>query len=131
MLLRAFAKINLDLRVGERRPDGYHEIRTILQTIDWFDEIHIERSSRFQFTVADGAGSESNFVENNLVVRAVRAFEAAARDNFSATDEASLVERLEQVEISVVLGSERNIKITRPSDMDLARLFFEQETARR
>ncbi len=60
-----------------------------------------------------------------------RAFEAARRDNFSGTDEASLVERLDQVEISVVLGSERNIKITRPSDMDLARLFFEQETARR
>jgi len=60
-----------------------------------------------------------------------RAFEAASRDNFAGTDESSLVERLEQVEISVVLGSERNIKITRPSDMDLARLFFEQETARR
>jgi 2-C-methyl-D-erythritol 4-phosphate cytidylyltransferase len=41
------------------------------------------------------------------------------------------VERLDQVEISVVLGSDRNIKITRPSDMDLARLLFEQETARR
>jgi 2-C-methyl-D-erythritol 4-phosphate cytidylyltransferase len=67
-----------------------------------------------------------------------RAFEAATRDNFAGTDESSLVERLEsypggaaQVEISVILGSERNIKITRPSDMDLARLFFEQETARR
>jgi 2-C-methyl-D-erythritol 4-phosphate cytidylyltransferase len=35
------------------------------------------------------------------------------------------------VEIGVVLGSDRNIKITRPGDMDLARLFFEQEAARR
>ena len=61
----------------------------------------------------------------------LRAFEAARRDNFTGTDESSLVERSDQVEISVVLGSERNIKITRPSDMDLARLFFEQETARR
>lgn len=60
-----------------------------------------------------------------------RAFEAARRDNFAGTDESSLVERLDQVEISVVLGSDRNIKITRPSDMDLARLLFEQETARR
>jgi 2-C-methyl-D-erythritol 4-phosphate cytidylyltransferase len=59
-----------------------------------------------------------------------RAFEAAKRDNFTGTDEASLVERLDQTEISVVLGSERNIKITRPGDMDLARLFFEQETAK-
>ncbi len=59
-----------------------------------------------------------------------RAFEAARRDNFSGTDESSLVERLEEVEISVVLGSDRNIKITRPGDMDLARLFLEQERAR-
>jgi 2-C-methyl-D-erythritol 4-phosphate cytidylyltransferase len=58
-----------------------------------------------------------------------RAIEAAKRDNFTGTDEASLVERLDEVEISVVLGSERNIKITRPGDMDLARLYYEQERA--
>lgn len=60
-----------------------------------------------------------------------RAFELARQDNFTGTDESSLVERLEQIDIGVVLGSDRNIKITRPGDMDLARLFFEQETARR
>ena len=60
-----------------------------------------------------------------------RAFEMARQDSFLGTDESSLVERLDQTEINVILGSERNIKITRPSDMDLARLFFEQETARR
>jgi len=60
-----------------------------------------------------------------------RAFAAARQDNFASTDESSLVERLDQVEISVVLGSDRNIKITRPSDMDLARLFFEHEAVRR
>jgi 2-C-methyl-D-erythritol 4-phosphate cytidylyltransferase len=60
-----------------------------------------------------------------------RAFESAHQDGFAGTDESSLVERLEEVEVSVVLGSERNIKITRPADMDLARLFFEQESSRR
>ena len=59
-----------------------------------------------------------------------RAFEAARRDNFAGTDESSLVERLDEMEISVVLGSDHNIKITRPGDMDLARLFFEQEKVR-
>ena len=59
-----------------------------------------------------------------------RAFQAARDDNFSGTDEASLVERLEQVEVSVVPGSDRNIKITKPGDMDLARLFLVQESAR-
>jgi len=58
-----------------------------------------------------------------------QAFQRAREDGFTATDESSLVERLEQVEVSVVLGSDRNIKITRPSDMDLARLFLEEERA--
>jgi len=59
-----------------------------------------------------------------------QAFEAARRDGVVGTDESSLVERLEQVEVRVVMGSDRNIKITKPGDMDLARLYLEQETAR-
>ncbi len=58
-----------------------------------------------------------------------RAFEAARADNFTGTDEASLVERLEEAEVSVVQGSDRNIKITKPSDMELARLFLGEELA--
>ena len=57
-----------------------------------------------------------------------RAFELARQDGFQGTDEASMVERLD-VEVSVVLGSYRNIKITKPGDMDLARLFLEEEAA--
>ena len=58
-----------------------------------------------------------------------KAFEMARADAFLATDEASLVERLEQIEVSVVQGSDRNIKITKPTDMDLAQLFLAQEMA--
>jgi 2-C-methyl-D-erythritol 4-phosphate cytidylyltransferase len=58
-----------------------------------------------------------------------RAFEAARADGFAGTDEASLVERLD-VEVSVVPGSDRNIKITKPGDMDLARLFYHEELVR-
>jgi len=56
-----------------------------------------------------------------------QAFERAREDGFTGTDESSLVERLDQVEVSVVSGSDRNIKITKPSDMDLARLFLAEE----
>jgi 2-C-methyl-D-erythritol 4-phosphate cytidylyltransferase len=58
-----------------------------------------------------------------------RAFDLARQDLFIGTDESSLVERLEQVEVSVVSGSDRNIKITKPSDMELARLYLSLETA--
>jgi 2-C-methyl-D-erythritol 4-phosphate cytidylyltransferase len=54
------------------------------------------------------------------------AFERAQRDGVNASDEAGLVERLGH-EVYVVHGSERNIKITRPADMDLARFYLQQE----
>jgi 2-C-methyl-D-erythritol 4-phosphate cytidylyltransferase len=60
-----------------------------------------------------------------------RAFQSARTDGFTGTDEASLVERLDEVEVSVVLGSDRNIKITKPGDMELARLFAREEAERR
>jgi 2-C-methyl-D-erythritol 4-phosphate cytidylyltransferase len=60
-----------------------------------------------------------------------QAFDKAREDGFIGTDESSLVERLEQIEVSVVSGSERNIKITRPTDMELARLFHSLEIAER
>ena len=58
-----------------------------------------------------------------------RAFEEAMKDGFVGTDESSMVERLD-VEVSVVPGSDRNIKITKPTDMDLAHLFLHEELAR-
>jgi 2-C-methyl-D-erythritol 4-phosphate cytidylyltransferase len=58
-----------------------------------------------------------------------QAFAKAREDGFTGTDESSLVERLDQVEVSVISGSDRNIKITKPSDMDLARLFLAEEMA--
>jgi 2-C-methyl-D-erythritol 4-phosphate cytidylyltransferase len=58
-----------------------------------------------------------------------QAFEKAREDVFIGTDESSLVERLEQVEVSVVLGTDRNIKITKPTDMELARLYLALESS--
>lgn len=57
-----------------------------------------------------------------------QAFAKAAEDGSTGSDEASLVERLGH-EVHVVLGSERNIKITRPADMELARFYLQQERA--
>jgi 2-C-methyl-D-erythritol 4-phosphate cytidylyltransferase len=56
------------------------------------------------------------------------AFRKAQEDGVTASDEAALVERFGH-DVFVVQGSERNIKITRPSDMELARFYLEQERA--
>lgn len=54
------------------------------------------------------------------------AFARAAADEFAGTDESSLVERL-GYPVTVLMGSDRNIKITKPSDLPLARLYIAQE----
>jgi len=54
------------------------------------------------------------------------AFKKAQQDGITASDEAAVVERFGH-DVFVVLGSERNIKITRPADMDLAAFYLDQE----
>lgn len=68
--VRPLAKINLSLKVLGRRPDGYHELRTIFQTIslaDWL-EIEFEPGPRRSVELV----SSVEFPDN-LVVRAARA----------------------------------------------------------
>jgi len=67
--LRALAKINLDLRVLGKRPDGYHELRTIFQTISLADRIDLA------FTPARASSIELEdrlSIPDNLVERAAR-----------------------------------------------------------
>jgi 2-C-methyl-D-erythritol 4-phosphate cytidylyltransferase len=58
------------------------------------------------------------------------AFAKAAADGVNASDEAGLVERLGN-DVHVVLGSERNIKITKPADMELAKFYLQRERAKK
>lgn len=44
LLINAPAKINLSLLIAGKRPDGFHEIETIMAKINWYDEIFIERA---------------------------------------------------------------------------------------
>lgn len=42
---RAYAKINIGLDVLRRRPDGYHEVKMIMQTVGIYDDLFLERTS--------------------------------------------------------------------------------------
>jgi 2-C-methyl-D-erythritol 4-phosphate cytidylyltransferase len=56
----------------------------------------------------------------------LEAFARARQDGVTASDEAGLVERIGR-DVHVVVGSERNLKITRPGDMELAEFYLRQE----
>jgi len=65
--LLAFAKINLDLRVLYRRPDNYHELRTIFQTISLADRIDVSFTPSRKTTIRV---SGNIAIADNLMVRA-------------------------------------------------------------
>jgi 4-diphosphocytidyl-2-C-methyl-D-erythritol kinase len=73
--VRALAKINLDLRVLERRPDGYHEIRTVFQTISLADRLEIAFTPARRTSVA----IEGPAIPDNLAERAAHAALAAMK----------------------------------------------------
>jgi 2-C-methyl-D-erythritol 4-phosphate cytidylyltransferase len=54
-----------------------------------------------------------------------RAFDEAAADSFTGTDEASLLERA-GISVAVVLGTPANLKITQPGDLELAQFYLNQ-----
>jgi 4-diphosphocytidyl-2-C-methyl-D-erythritol kinase len=68
--LRSFAKINLDLRILNKRSDGFHELRSIFQTISLSDllEIDFESARRTELLLADPLQ-----IPDNLILRAARA----------------------------------------------------------
>jgi 4-diphosphocytidyl-2-C-methyl-D-erythritol kinase len=73
----AFAKVNLRLDVLGKRPDGYHELRTIFQTVSLRDTLRF-RARRAPGIALQISGNEQlsrEAVENNLVYRAVAALE--------------------------------------------------------
>ena len=69
--LRAPAKINWTLEVLGKRPDGYHEIRSVMQTIDLCDEIALAPADAVSLTIDGDAGQLADEApEANLAFRA-------------------------------------------------------------
>jgi 4-diphosphocytidyl-2-C-methyl-D-erythritol kinase len=71
----AFAKINLRLDVLGKRADGFHELRTIFQTISLHDELRLRasRSKGITLSIEGNHPLSAEPVEKNLVFRAVDA----------------------------------------------------------
>jgi 4-diphosphocytidyl-2-C-methyl-D-erythritol kinase len=64
MKLKSLAKINLDLRVLHKRPDGFHELRTVFQTISLADTIEIDYqpARKTELTIDDALAIPDNLI---------------------------------------------------------------------
>lgn len=66
---KAYAKVNIGLDVLRRRPDGYHELKMIMQTVDICDDLTFEKEGEPGIRLRiDGADLPTD--ENNLIYRA-------------------------------------------------------------
>lgn len=64
------AKVNRELRLGGRRPDGYQEIRSRVVSISLADSVTVERGAGFLELACEGLAVPTD--DSNLVVRAAR-----------------------------------------------------------
>ena len=68
---KAYAKINLSLDVTGKRPDGYHDVRMIMQTVDISDTLTFEKKD--EGISMDIGGSDLPADEDNLIYKAAKA----------------------------------------------------------
>ena len=89
MTLRTPAKINLTLHVGDRRPDGFHDVETMLQSISLSDVLTFRRTKgRFRLRTS---GVDVPVDRSNLIWRAAIAlWSAAGRDGDPAGADVAL-----------------------------------------
>lgn len=81
---RAYAKINLSLDVTGKRPDGYHEVRMVMQTVDIFDTLTFEKAE--SGIAIDVGGSPLPADGDNLIYKAAK----AVMDKCGVTDGVSI-----------------------------------------
>ena len=74
LLILAPAKINLSLLVAGKRPDGYHEIETIMAKVDFFDEILIRQGQKAGIELICEGSKWAPEGRENLVYRAAEIF---------------------------------------------------------
>ena len=73
IFLQSYSKVNIGLKVIKKREDGYHDIHTVFQELDFHDQILLKKSNGgCSFT------SNVNWLENNSSNLCVRAWELLA-----------------------------------------------------
>ncbi len=70
---RAPAKVNLTLRVIGRRPDGYHELESLVAFADIADRLELQPARELALSVRGAKAGDAGPTQDNLVLKAARA----------------------------------------------------------
>lgn len=81
--IRVPAKINLALKVGPRRRDGFHPLATVYHAVSLFDEVTVtrDRPGRFTITVTGEGAASVPRDDSNLALRAARLLASSFTDD--------------------------------------------------
>ena len=79
--LKAYAKINLGLDVTGRLPNGYHQVKMIMQSVGICDELTLEKTPEGLSMTADSEELPTD--ESNLVCKAARLMQETFQDRKS------------------------------------------------
>lgn len=71
VVTKAYAKINLGLDVLGKRPDGYHDVKMIMQTVDLYDVLSASKCEEDEIIIST-QNQEVPLNEDNLIYKAVR-----------------------------------------------------------
>lgn len=81
MTAQAPAKINWYIDIGKKRTDGYHDIRTVMQTVDLYDTLNFSLTDNKEIRMfVDGMSAGVPHDESNIVVRAAKALDVYGID---------------------------------------------------
>ncbi|WP_417498278.1 4-(cytidine 5'-diphospho)-2-C-methyl-D-erythritol kinase [Maricaulis sp.] len=95
----AGAKVNLTLRVGRAREDGYHPLDSLVVFADWGDTITVRPASGLTLSLSGEASRALAGEGNNLVIRAARALQLAA-----GIDSGAAIHLEKRIPVSAGLG---------------------------
>ncbi len=70
--VRAPGKVNLALRVGPARPDGYHGLVTVFQAVSLYEDVRAQEAPGFSVTVSGRQAAAVPTDDTNLALRAAR-----------------------------------------------------------
>ncbi|MGD8534856.1 MAG: 4-(cytidine 5'-diphospho)-2-C-methyl-D-erythritol kinase [Candidatus Aminicenantes bacterium] len=80
MRIKSFAKVNLGLEVIRKRDDGYHEVKTLLQTIDFYDVLELSPTPGGRI-ILEGDDQTISWGKDNLIFKAA----LLLKENFRIT----------------------------------------------